>query len=34
MILEFKAESRFTNELFPPPYFTSEEVEAPAHPKP
>lgn len=34
MILEFKAKSRFTNNLFLPPYFTSEGVEAPAYPKP
>lgn len=33
MILEFKAESRWTNNLFLPPYFTSEEVEAPAYSK-
>lgn len=33
MILDFNAESRFTNKLLPP-YFTSEEAEVPAHPKP
>lgn len=34
MILEFKAESRLTNNLFLPPYFISKEVEALAYSKP
>lgn len=34
MILEFKAERKFTNNQFLPLYFISEEAEAPAYPKP
>lgn len=34
MILEFKAESKFTKNSLLPPYFTSEEGKAQACPKP
>lgn len=34
MILEFKAERKFTNNPFLPPYFTSEEAEVQTCPEP